>query len=383
MATAQQIADFLAYNSNNPQAIAEARSAHPEITDAEISAGARLLVAQFGNDPNVSMKQFERVGAGLGFNSDDVNQFVSMVLATPAPVLAPAPVPLPIVPVLGSGAYQTFSPLFGQAVYRPGESEETGVPQANSDPLIGGVQYQSIIKFANNSPDPAQAMQLEIAHLRRFGIEPINHPLYGWIAQDDARFAQAHPNVASSSIFDFGPFFLGGGLALLAAGVGAGVAGTYSTLGGAGEFLGAGAADLAMELAPGTAISDFVGAGAADLAMEIAPGMTVSEFATGLTAVEQAAIASNFSAPAAWSVDWSALDLGAAASKLATGVASTAAVVGGKVASAALLSALTPAQRAPVTPGPFGPAAPVTPDASGDMFSMLALLALGFFALKG
>src|SRR3990167_7213565 len=55
----------------------------------------------------------------------------------------------------------------------------------SADPIIDGVQYRNIEDFANNDPDPEKAMQLEIANLGRFGITPINHPQYGWIAPDN------------------------------------------------------------------------------------------------------------------------------------------------------------------------------------------------------
>ena len=96
------------------------------------------------------------------------------------------------------GRYQSPD---GESVIGAEEAAQLVQNAPSADPMIGGVQYRNIEGFANNDPDPQKALQLEIAHLRRFGIEPVNHPQYGWIAPDDEKFAQAHP-IQEESGFD-------------------------------------------------------------------------------------------------------------------------------------------------------------------------------------
>ena len=179
--------------------------------------------------------------------------------------------------------FQAYSPLNGAAVYSGGETEETGSPANNADPIIDGVQYRSIEGFANNDQDPQKALQKEITLLISGGLTPINHPQYGWIVPAGDKFDAVHdPNYYAkhegflSKLFTLMPVII----PALMTGTGA-LAGLDSMAAGAA----AGA-------------SGFTGAGAADLAMEIAPGMTVAEGAAGLTTAEQAAIGSNFGSEA-------------------------------------------------------------------------------------
>ena len=333
-------------------------------------------------------------------------------------------------PALGSGVYQTFSPLNGPAVYSGGDTEETGAPIPNADPLINGVQYRSIAGFANNSPDPDQAMNLELAHLRRFSVAPVNHPQYGWIALDDRRFAEAHPEMASSSIFDFGPFILGGGLALLSAGFGAAaVAGAAETAGagftagidflpeafemiggGSGVLSGGGVVEGGAVLSEFSAGIDFlpdatemigggqgvfsggtiVESGAALTEIGFNPFTAGTDFlpdATEMIGGGQGVLSGGTMIGSGASVGSigstsilgrSVADLG---TRLVSGVTAGAAAIGSRIAAAALTT--PPRARSSLVPAPV-PAAPAFELPDGNLgLAVLALAAVGFFVLKG
>ena len=114
---------------------------------------------------------------------------------------------------------------------------------ATSDPVIGGQQFRNIGNYANNDPDPAKALQIEIDGLRAHGIMPINHPQFGWIVPDDQAFHEAHPNQEPNG-FDK---FLGVALPVLmtagmGAGIGAGISGFMASQGVAAGAVSAAAA---------------------------------------------------------------------------------------------------------------------------------------------
>lgn len=184
----------------------------------------------------------------------------------------------------------------GESVLGADEAAQLVQNAPDADPMINGVQYRSIGGFANNSSDPEQAMQQEIAHLRRFGIEPVNHPQYGWIAPDNEAFARAHP-IQEESGFDkaLGVIMrtaIAGGMT---AGIGTGLAGaagltglpatavraaTSAVLSGAtggnpltsaaGSLIASGAGDLTNGLdAPWGVNPRFEGVNDADLRMEL------------------------------------------------------------------------------------------------------------------
>src|SRR3990167_4146388 len=105
-----------------------------------------------------------------------------------------------------------FMALDGESFIGADEAEALAQKGPDADPLIDGVQYRSV---------PAES----VTQLKAQGLNVQNHPEYGWIAPDDAKYAAAFPDRASSSIFERGPFILSGGLAALAAGAGAAGAG--------------------------------------------------------------------------------------------------------------------------------------------------------------
>src|SRR3990167_2598246 len=98
-----------------------------------------------------------------------------------------------------------------------------------ADQIVDGSPVQRVANWAGGEDD--QNVQRELAYLKSFGIEPVNHPELGWIVPDDARLHQAHPDQNSDSIFDYGPILLGGGLAALSAGSGAAGTGALSNTG--------------------------------------------------------------------------------------------------------------------------------------------------------
>ena len=202
------------------------------------------IISQAAIDNNVSLEQLlEATGA----TREQAQAYFRPDLNRPPAQTTPTTMP----PALGSGVLQTpHYTTDGEGNNYDMQGNPWG-GENDADPLIGGRQYRTLFSVNEmadrartgmvnpNDPDPLQA---EINALRAAGANPINHPQYGWIAEEGAAFDSVHPrDIASSSIFDFGPFILGGGLAALSAGIGAGAAGTYSTLGG----------DVAAEVAAG------------------------------------------------------------------------------------------------------------------------------------
>lgn len=256
---------------------------------------------------------------------------------------------------------------------------------------VGGTPYQQIGPWANNSADPATALQMEIDHLKQYGVEPIYDPKYGWIAPDvsvDPKVAAAHPTQDSSSIFDFGPFILGGGLAALAAGVGGlGVAGALDA--GAGAATGAGAlsdaaiADIVAAEGGFSALPSAGMAGTAPLSTAAlpesywsmtaeAPGSTVTDVipqaftapaplppidpaTIPLTAAEQqAAWAKAGLSPIGKSPFITGSALGDAVAKGALAGAGTSAIGGGDVGKGALMGAVTGGATNVISPAVSG-----------------------------
>ena len=131
--------------------------------------------------------------------------------------------------------------------------------------VVDGTPYQQIGPWANNSADPATALQMEIDHLKQYGVEPTYDPTYGWIAPDvsvDPRVAQAHPQQNSDSFFDFLPIMI----PLLMVGAGA--------FAGAGELAGGGA--LAGATEGGITAADVAATAAAD---DLASGVLATQSA--------------------------------------------------------------------------------------------------------
>ena len=243
MPTQDEIREFFLSNPS-PAEIAAARTAHPEVTNDQIASAMQVGVADVNRYfTNAGITSIYGIpGQNTGVNVADNPRGGEPTGGTSRSN-----------PYMGAGVLQTYH----------GEVSETGDQAApDADPLINGRQFRTLFSVNEmadrastgmvnpNDPDPLQA---EIAALTRAGANPINHPIYGWIAEDGPAFDSVHdPNIGNrNSIFDYGPFILGGGMAALAAGVGAGAAGTYSTLGGAGPAASSGAGVLGTGAATG------------------------------------------------------------------------------------------------------------------------------------
>ena len=177
---------------------------------------------------------------------------------------------------------QVYGTAYQAATASPTQPLYGSTGQRTDGITVDGTPYQQIGPWANNSADPATALQMEISNLQSAGVTPTYDPTYGWIAPDvsvDPRVAAAHPEQNSDSIFDYGPFILGGGLAALAAG--AGGIGLAGALDSGGAAAGGGALSDA-------AIADIVAAEGGYSALPSA-GMAGTEVGGGSLAAEQAA----------------------------------------------------------------------------------------------
>lgn len=411
MPTPQQIADFLSENSSNPKAIAEARAAHPEVTDAQINAATRLLVIQYGNDPNAGFDQWANIGEGLGYSPAEVKTFLASPVSRAPLTAAELGIPVspaatvPANPALGLGIFQSYSPI----AYAPAAGDH-GVP--NADPLIGGRQYRTLF-HANETGDPNQlpdggylpnnpdTLAAEISSLRAAGANPINHPQYGWIAEQGPAFDAVHdPNYYAkhegwlSKLFTLGPILIpailtgSGALAGLDSMAGAAVAGAVETS-GAGFTAGVDFLPDAVEM---------IGGGHGVLSGGAISEIIVNPFTSGLDFLPDAEemIGGGQGVLSGGAMVGSGAAIGslgstALVSKAAAAITSVAAAVGSKIAAAALTSALTPAPRTreAITPLPLriGPA-PGAPGSdpvaqSSGLLPLLALAVAGFLALKG
>jgi len=170
----------------------------------------------------------------------------------------------------------------GESMIGADEAAQLVENRPDADPLINGVQYRNIEGFANVGPNfrgdermsPAQeeeSIRSEIEHLRRFGIEPINHPTYGWIAPDNEAFAKAHP-IQQESGFDkaLGAIMktaIAGGMT---AGIGTGLAGAAGLTGLPATAARAGTSALLSSVTGGNPLTSagmsLVGSGIGDLA---------------------------------------------------------------------------------------------------------------------
>src|SRR3990167_8381229 len=265
MPTLAEIQQFITANINKPNAA-------QLISDAAIQNNVSL--AQLAEAASGALGRTVTQDQVQGYfqnawQSDNDPATSGMTNYLPPPA---QPTPTATNPALGMGVLQTTHDLSHQRAREAGYTQTEGgrwtndgesflnneqigemfPPEADADPLIGGVQYRNIEGWANNTPDDQnRGIQAEIEYLRGFGLEPINHPQYGWIVPQGPQLDAAHdPNYAAnnedwlSRLGTLGPFILGGGMAALSAGLGAGVAGTYSTLGGVPGAAGAAAGTL-------------------------------------------------------------------------------------------------------------------------------------------
>ena len=266
MPTLAEIKQFFLSNPSQ-QEIAAAMAAHPEVSLKDIAQAMQVNVV-------------------------DVERVLNTGVNVPRNPMGGEP----------TGGTSRSNPYMGAGVLQTShggtsDGEGGGSPGTlDADPLINGRQFRTLFSVNEmadrastgmvnpNDPDPLQA---EIAALTRAGANPINHPIYGWIAEAGPAFDSVHdPNYAQnnesfmSKLFTLGPILLPAiltgsealaGLNSMATGA---VAGGLEAGGIGADFLPDAlsyASDLGLQSValPGVSGLPFTGVNDADLAMEL------------------------------------------------------------------------------------------------------------------